>query len=73
VIEFHGPPPAFTLPADAGSTASWRGRQLTVTATDPAARVAALLAREPAAARQLQSIDLRPPTLDDLYRHLVHA
>jgi ABC-2 type transport system ATP-binding protein len=46
------------------------GRMI-ITAPDPAAALAALLASNPDMAHQLRSIEMQPPTLDDLYRHLV--
>jgi ABC-2 type transport system ATP-binding protein len=47
------------------------GTRLVITASDPAAALAPLLAAHADAVAHLRSLELRPPTLDDLYRHLV--
>jgi ABC-2 type transport system ATP-binding protein len=48
-------------------------RRLTITAPEPAAALVPLLAAHPDATAHLRGIELRPPTLDDLYRHLVRS
>ncbi|ONH61434.1 ABC transporter [Frankia sp. CcI49] len=46
-------------------------REVSITDTDPAAAVISAIVDGPHAGRHLRSIELHPPTLDDLYRHLV--
>lgn len=46
-------------------------REVAITDPDPASAVISTIAGRPDAARHLRSIELHPPTLDDLYRHLV--
>jgi ABC-2 type transport system ATP-binding protein len=72
VVDFDEPPPAVP-PSGAGVEICRTGRRLTITAPDPAAVLAPLLAAHPGAAAHLRAIELRPPTLDDLYRRLVHT
>jgi ABC-2 type transport system ATP-binding protein len=81
VADFDRPPAALTgaaLAAPAGGPAaggaveiSEDGTRLVITAPDPAAALAPLLAAHAGAVAHLRSLELRPPTLDDLYRHLV--
>jgi len=47
------------------------GTRLVITAPDPAAALAPLLAAHADAVTHLRSLELHPPTLDDLYRHLL--
>jgi ABC-2 type transport system ATP-binding protein len=58
------------LPTIAGEL-HMRGRELTLTADNVASVVGDLLASHPDLARGLRSVDVRPPSLDDLYHHLV--
>ena len=68
VVDFDRPPSPLTAIDDAISLDETR---LTITAPDPAAALAPWLAAHPEATAHLRSIELHPPTLDDLYRHLV--
>ena len=72
VVDFDQPPPV--VPRSGGGVeVRCEGRRLTITAPEPAAVLAPLLAAHPGAAAHLRAIELRPPTLDDLYRRLVSA
>ncbi|HTW97561.1 MAG TPA: ABC transporter ATP-binding protein [Acidimicrobiales bacterium] len=71
VLEFDSPPPQLAAPLDGQLDVRRSERRLTITAPDPAAALVPLLAAHPEAAARLRSIELHPPTLDDLYRHLV--
>jgi ABC-2 type transport system ATP-binding protein len=78
VADFDRPPAALAgLAAPPGGLArdgaeiSQDGTRLVITAPDPAAALAPLLAAHADAVAHLRSLELRPPTLDDLYRHLV--
>jgi hypothetical protein len=44
---------------------------LTITSRDSAAMLVSLLSVNPELSRSLRSIELEPPSLDDLYRHLM--
>lgn len=59
----------------AGLDAQWDldGGRLTITAPDPASALVPWLAAHAELARGLRSIELHPPTLDDLYRSVVGA
>jgi ABC-2 type transport system ATP-binding protein len=70
VIDFDMPVPIDM--AVFGGEVDLDGTRLIITAPDPAGTLVPLLAAYPEAARHLRSIELHPPTLDDLYRHLVH-
>jgi len=72
VIEFDGPAP-FAIPQLAGLDVRREEGRLTITAPDPAATVAPLLAANPEITEHLRAIELHPPTLDDLYRRLVRS
>lgn len=70
MVDFDQPPPV--VPRSGGGVeVRCEGRRLTITAPEPAAVLAPLLAAHPGAAAHLRAIELRPPTLDDLYRRLV--
>ena len=71
VVEFDRPPPVEWGGADPTVEIRRDGTRLTITARDPAGTLAPLLARHPSDTSHLRSIELHPPTLDDLYRHLV--
>ena len=73
VVDFDEPPPSVTAPPGSGVEIRREGSRLTITAPEPAAVLAPLLAAHPGAAAHLRAIELRPPTLDDLYRRLVSA
>jgi ABC-2 type transport system ATP-binding protein len=73
VIEFDGPLPSFNVPPDGMVDLQWDDRRLTITASRPASALAPLLAAHPDAAAHLRAIELHPPTLDELYRHLVRS
>jgi len=74
VVVFDGPPPALSVPVTlSGAEIAVRDASVRITAPDPAGVLVPWLAAHPDAARHLRSIELHPPTLDDLYRHLVAA
>lgn len=65
-------PPDITVPRDPQVvTSTVDGNEMVITASDPAAVAARLLAGNVAQAGRLQSISLSPPDLDDLYRALL--
>jgi ABC-2 type transport system ATP-binding protein len=70
-LMFSGPPPQLTLPAPADARICVEAERMTITSADPAALLASLISAHPETAGRLRAIDLRPPTLDDLYRSLV--
>jgi ABC-2 type transport system ATP-binding protein len=72
VVDFDRPQ-ALPAPPDSLAEVCRDGRRLVITAPDPAAVLVPLLAAHPDAVAHLRAIELRPPTLDDLYRHLVSA
>jgi len=71
VLQFDGPVPPADLPQHARAEINVDPDRVTVTAPDPVAIVASLLAAQPGLARRLRAIELREPTLDDLYRRLL--
>jgi ABC-2 type transport system ATP-binding protein len=71
VLRYDGTPPMLTSHVSGGTTIQVAGSEVTITAIDPAGCVAALLARHAENASRLRSIELSPPTLDDLYRQLL--
>jgi ABC-2 type transport system ATP-binding protein len=71
VIEFDCQPVAMAVPTGGALDTRRKDRRVTITAHEPAAALAALLAAHPDATAHLRAIELHPPTLDDLYRHLV--
>ncbi|HTT50718.1 MAG TPA: ABC transporter ATP-binding protein [Streptosporangiaceae bacterium] len=73
VVDFDRPLPALAAPAGSLAEVCRDGRRLILTAPDPASALAPLLAAHLDAVAHLRSIELRPPTLDDLYRHLVNS
>jgi len=73
VVDFDEPPLSVAAPPGSGVEIRREGSRLTITAPEPAAVLAPLLAAHPGAAAHLRAIELRPPTLDDLYRRLVSA
>jgi ABC-2 type transport system ATP-binding protein len=72
VVDFDRPL-ALPAPPDSLAEVCRDGRRLVITAPDPAAVLVPLLAAHPDAVAHLRAIELHPPTLDDLYRHLVSA
>lgn len=70
VVDFDGPAPG-DWGDDPALDIRRDGSRLTVTAPDAAGVLAPLLAKHSGDTRHLRSIELHPPTLDDLYRHLV--
>ncbi len=73
IIEFDRPPGRLQGSGSGSEQMQVDGHRLTITAPNPAASVAPLLTRNPEATAHLQTIELHPPTLDDLYRDLVSA
>jgi ABC-2 type transport system ATP-binding protein len=71
VLTFEGTPPTFAGVLQPNSHVDHASNSLVITRPNPAAVVGSLLASQPAAAARLRSIELTPPTLDDLYSHLV--
>jgi ABC-2 type transport system ATP-binding protein len=73
VIEFDTPASDLSIPAIAAGTIHLDGGRVTIRAPDPGGTLAPWLAAHPAASRHLRSIEIHPPTLDDLYRQLVRS
>lgn len=74
VLDFIGEPPSVDLPPGIEGDVEVDRQRVTITGVNPASLVASLVSANPDAVRRLSSIELQPPTLDDLYRHLVtHA
>jgi len=73
VVEFDCLPAALAVSTYGPVEIRREDRRLTITATEPAAALVPLLAAHPDATAHLRGIELRPPTLDDLYRHLVRS
>jgi ABC-2 type transport system ATP-binding protein len=71
VLAFEGTPPTFEGALQPCSRVDHASNALVITCPNPAAVVGSLLATQPAATARLRSIELAPPTLDDLYSHLV--
>jgi ABC-2 type transport system ATP-binding protein len=73
VLEFDCLPAALAVPTDGSVNIHREDRRLTITAPEPAAVLAPLLAAQPEVTTHLRAIEVHPPTLDDLYRHLVRS
>jgi ABC-2 type transport system ATP-binding protein len=74
VLDFIGAPPSVDLPPGIEGDVEVDRQRITITGANPASLVASLVSANPDVAGRLSSIELQPPTLDDLYRHLVtHA
>jgi ABC-2 type transport system ATP-binding protein len=71
VVDFDGTDVARAWPAELPPHAYLEGTRLTVTSPRPAAVLTRWLAAHPELTPRLRSIEVRPPTLDDLYRQLV--
>jgi ABC-2 type transport system ATP-binding protein len=71
LLRYAGAPPPLAPSAGGACAVRVEGSDVTITATDPAAYVAALLASHADDVDRLRAIELSPPTLDDLYRHLL--
>jgi ABC-2 type transport system ATP-binding protein len=71
VLTFDGPPQLTVVPDPQVDSSTVDGNEVVITASDPAAAAARLLAGNVEQARRLQSISLSPPDLDDLYRALL--
>ena len=72
VLRYAGPPPVLPPRVSGASAVTVDDSDVTIIATDPAACVASLLARHAGDVDRLQAIELSPPTLEDLYRQLLH-
>lgn len=74
VIEFDRPAADLPIPtAASGAAVRVDGSRVTISTPDPGGTLAPWLATHPDATRHLRSIEVHPPTLDDLYRDLVHS
>ena len=71
VLRYDGPAPAFALRVRERASVHIDGHDVTIVAPDPAACVARLLAQNASEVSRLRSVELSPPTLDDLYRVLL--
>jgi len=71
VLGFGGAVPTFDLSSYEKGQIHVDSDHLTITSRDSAAMLASLLSVNPELSRSLRSIELEPPSLDDLYRHLV--
>jgi ABC-2 type transport system ATP-binding protein len=73
VLGFDGPPPAVRVPAGSQLAQGPGERDVTITSSRAAEVLAEVLASQPEITRGLRTVDLHPPNLDDLYRHVVGA
>ena len=73
VLRYAGAPPKMAAHMSTARAVQIDGSDVTITATNPAAYVATLLASHADDVNRLRSIELSPPTLDDLYRQLLQA
>lgn len=73
VIEFDMPAADLSIPTTAPESIRLEGNRMRISAPDPGRTLAPWLSAHPDATTHLRSIEMHPPTLDDLYRHLVHA
>lgn len=71
MLQFDGVPPSVQLPEGVSGIIEVVGDRVTITAVDAAAVLAQILSTQVEPSRYLRTIELQPPTLDDLYRHLV--
>jgi ABC-2 type transport system ATP-binding protein len=71
VLGFGGAVPPFDMSAYEKGQIHVDSDHLTITSRDSAAMLVSLLSVNPELSRSLRSIELEPPSLDDLYRHLV--
>ncbi len=71
VLRFDGLVSPSDVPPDPRVEIQRDPDRLTITALDPVAIVASVLAAQPVLARRLRAIELREPTLDDVYRRLM--
>ena len=72
VLRYAGPPPALPSRLSGAAAVEVAESDVTIIASDPAACVAGLLAGHAGGVDRLRAIELSPPTLDDLYRQLLH-
>ena len=70
VLRYDGTPPPIAPSLHERASVQIDGREITIVAPDPAACVARVLAQSREVTR-LSSVELAPPTLDDLYRALL--
>jgi ABC-2 type transport system ATP-binding protein len=71
VLEYDGTPPALPAHVSGGAAVQVDGPRVTIIAPDPAACVAAALARSAGDVSRLRSVELSPPTIEDLYHELL--
>jgi ABC-2 type transport system ATP-binding protein len=72
VLRYTGPPPVLPSRLSGAASVEVDESDVTIIASDPAACVAGLLAGHAHGVDRLRAIELSPPTLDDLYRQLLH-
>jgi ABC-2 type transport system ATP-binding protein len=73
VLRYAGAPPTMAAHMSDAHAVQIDGSDVTITVTNPAVYVATLLACRADGVNRLRSIELSPPTLDDLYRQLLRA
>jgi ABC-2 type transport system ATP-binding protein len=73
VIDFDTLASDLSIPTIAAGTIDLDGGRVTIRAPDPGGTLAPWLAAHPDASRHLRSIEIHPPTLDDLYRQLMRS
>jgi ABC-2 type transport system ATP-binding protein len=71
VLVFEGPAPQLDLDRYRFASIAVDGSDLTITAANPASVVAAIVSDGPDLKARLRSVEVQPPNLDDLYRHLL--
>jgi ABC-2 type transport system ATP-binding protein len=73
VLRYAGTPPILSSGVSGAAAIEVDASDVTIIASDPAMCVAGLLARHAGDVARLRAIELSPPTLDDLYRQLLHS
>jgi ABC-2 type transport system ATP-binding protein len=71
VLGFDGLAPRIEVRRYQGASIEVEGSEVTVAARNPASVVAAIVSSGPEVAARLRSVEVHPPSLDDLYRHLL--
>jgi ABC-2 type transport system ATP-binding protein len=71
VLEYDGTPPTLAAHVSGSTTVEVNGPRVTIVAPEPAACVAAVLARSARDVSRLRSVQLSPPTIEDLYHELL--
>ena len=71
VLDFDGPPPQVEMRRYTDASIEVNGSEMTISAANPASVVADIVSSGPELAARLRRVEVHPPSLDDLYRHLL--